>query len=300
MASTKSVREWLGSLELVNSVPVPGIDHAEHKNLISDNNSNKNKSPKTPKPKQPLLLALEDVSPTATDFSCQTIFDKPDILINYDDDSFSVSAATDYEFCDSYFDRTEKTQPQVPSGGKSFDDLEALSLNSYDPPSDADDLENDLRDGAEPTVTTNLQGNGKQLVRLVSCLQCTLGGLRCSRDLPACSRCVRNGCGNVCLALRRKTVHEMEQEGPRSDNIPVLLKLKRNEEDEWFRKEQLVHELLQNYSNKVDRENWVMPSWHGPGITSANSYNDLVALVHPGEGLGNVGQHSTCRWLELA
>ena len=61
------------------------------------------------------------------------------------------------------------------------------------------------------------------LVWVTSCLQCTLAKMPCSRTIPACSRCVRAGCGDMCLLQRRKLNSERVLGAIVGNMTPVLL-----------------------------------------------------------------------------
>lgn len=80
-------------------------------------------------------------------------------------------------------------------------------------------------------------------VFITSCYQCILANMHCSRTLPACSRCERNGYSDVCLLHRRKLAREMTED-VETNKTPVLLRVEgMDEEMMWIKKLELSYEV---------------------------------------------------------
>ncbi|KAF2176792.1 hypothetical protein K469DRAFT_397417 [Zopfia rhizophila CBS 207.26] len=244
------------------------------------------KPPRTPERARELSPEEGRPSPTNANFSDQGIFDKPlhdsSRLGSSNDNGniFSVSSATsasdDESFCNQ---RLEK-----PNGQSAKD---KGSLNSYDPPTEINVTPStqDLLIGDRPV--NHLNWEQPRLVWITSCLQCTLAQLPCSRTLPACSRCMRAGCGNQCLMHRRKLNEERIPGDVVRNMVPVLLKVKGDDVEVWERKMALCDELLQTWQFDLDRNNWVLPinnRQKGSYLTHGNKAHTLQ--LHPGEGFG--------------
>lgn len=127
----------------------------------------------------------------------------------------------------------------------------------------------------------------RTLVWVTSCLQCTLAKMPCSRTVPACSRCVRVGCGDMCLPHRRKLNSERVLGAVVGNMTPVLLHEKGQDGEIIERKRALNAELLKNWQYDMDRKNWVLPSNDG-NISGFRLRGNRRLLVptHPGEGIG--------------
>lgn len=125
------------------------------------------------------------------------------------------------------------------------------------------------------------------LVWVTSCLQCTLAKMPCSRTIPACSRCVRSGCGDMCLLQRRKLNSERVLGAIVGNITPVLLHEKGQGGEIIERKRALNAELLKNWQCDMDRKNWVLPSNDGNiGGFRLRGNRRLLVPAHPGEGIG--------------
>ncbi|KAF2272769.1 uncharacterized protein EI97DRAFT_504018 [Westerdykella ornata] len=128
----------------------------------------------------------------------------------------------------------------------------------------------------------------KTHIILTSCLQCTLARLPCSRTLPHCTRCARNGFAAVCLAQRRKRTSEMVDGDVMGNQEPVLVRLKEEERGEgWGEKCRVFEMLLQTHRTALDKENWVFPSVSTPRGTY-RTHGQRLQRRHPGEGIGRL------------
>ena len=174
-------------------------------------------------------------SPTNTNFTDQSIFDKPEEVsstpdLDDDDDAGSVSSVeaptTVFHYKDYHQDKKA-----LLVGSPSVN-----SLNSIEPPSDLEEEERVVQ--APIRIPASPDPGKPHLVWMVSCLQCTLANLPCSRTLPSCSRCVRNGFGALCLT-QRKRFYEESRGGFTGCYDPVLLRLAEEDQEVWDSKVQL-------------------------------------------------------------
>jgi len=184
--------------------------------------------PATPPPKTlSHEQSLEEISPTDTNFSGASVFDKPyrrAILLGspgpYHND-FSDATSADGQ------DREPIQQP--------------IFQNPRSP--------------IHPTDVTDPQA---RLTTILSCIQCTLANLPCSRTLPVCTRCTRNATPS-CLLQRRLFSEEIDAAPPHLCTKPVLLKLVSETEEVWEAKMEVLGELMEGWNEKRDKENWVCP-----------------------------------------
>ncbi|KAH7359720.1 hypothetical protein BKA66DRAFT_574013 [Pyrenochaeta sp. MPI-SDFR-AT-0127] len=232
---------------------------------------------------------LSRLSPTDTSTSGPSIFDSPshktdlqrgrtsdktihedfsDVTSIQDDESpTSAKAERSYQFA-----TTEVTQDYtIEDNGHLDDDAGVLDAAIYS------------------QASLNHGPNEPRMVWITSCLQCTLADLPCSRTPPACSRCKRKGAGKTCLLQRRFFIEEIEISAGAQRHLPILLKLKSDNEDVWRRKLGLAEELRQKWLEEQDRKNWVLPDMHTP----RSGYPIVgrgVRVAHPGEGRSEAGR----------
>jgi hypothetical protein len=228
--------------------------------------------PRTPprRPHETLLYA--EVSPTDTTFSGACVFDKPfgplhelDHLGHHRDD---VSDATSLD------ENEEKPLKDLTSN------LETCSLHDHQQDSVSHD---------KPRVSATPVLASPRLTTIVSCLQCTLLHLPCSRTPPSCTRCIRNNRASSCLLQRRLFTDEIAAQLPDLCNIPVLLKLADEDERTWTEKMKAKEELLQVWRVKRDRENWVAPKVHESKRGGWNKYGRVKSSgVGISEGMGGM------------
>ncbi|OCL05929.1 hypothetical protein AOQ84DRAFT_390552 [Glonium stellatum] len=125
------------------------------------------------------------------------------------------------------------------------------------------------------------------IIWVTSCLQCALAKLPCSRKIPACSRCVRSGFGELCLLQRRKLNPERVWGDVVGNMMPVLLQEEGQNAEIAERKRALNAKLLENHKHDMDRKNWVLPINDGnlSGFRPRENRR-LFVQIHPGEGIG--------------
>lgn len=191
--------------------------------------------PATPPPKRPFHeQSFNEVSPTDTTFSGGSVFDKPycqNLLLGspgpYHDDISDVTSVDGEE-------REPIKQP--------------IFQSSHLPAHAADVTDKTcLPDPNAPRLTT-----------ILSCIQCTLANLPCSRTPPACTRCTRNATPS-CLLQRRLFSDEIAAAPTDLCTQPVLLKLVSESEEVWEKKMGVMQELMGEWRDRKDRENWVLP-----------------------------------------
>jgi hypothetical protein len=108
--------------------------------------------------------------------------------------------------------------------------------------SDADTEISDYDYDEPPSTTDNTNHSPRRFVMILSCYQCVMAGLPCSRSYPACSRCERAGNADTCLLFRRKLVGESTREI--GFNItPTLLLVEGEDEGVRKRKVALLQEV---------------------------------------------------------
>lgn len=224
------ILDWLSNVESVS-------EDLERNTGPIDNSREHAQILKTPQKKESIAAIDADLSPTDTDFSFNSIFDRPCHSREGDQETGSVcsNSSDEYpvsEFCPS---RTQRRQSLIRD---SLGDLAPASLNSYEPPSEVGSIEQAVNPIDITSIT--VREDGKDTFFVVSCLQCTLAGLRCSRTVPACSRCIRNGV-ECCLVQRRQKPHELDRSLD-SHNAPMLVRLKDDDDRLWRKKEQLTQE----------------------------------------------------------
>lgn len=79
--------------------------------------------------------------------------------------------------------------------------------------------------------------------RPVPCLQCEVKRLPCSKAHPSCSRCIRNGYGELCLAQRRMTMAEIESNDHISPSWSIIIRQETDDDKIWESKLRLQQEV---------------------------------------------------------
>lgn len=235
------VLDWLSNVE---SIP----EDLECSACPIDGSKESTQAFRTPDNKESIAAFKAELSPTDTDFSFRSIFDEPC--------HSSEGAHETGSICSNSSDECSVSEC-CPSGAQrrrllsqdSLEDLAPASLNSYEPPSVAESTEQTVNPIGIASIP--LQEDEKGTFFVVSCLQCTLVGLRCSRTVPACSRCVRNGV-ECCLVQRRQKPHELNDKSLDSHNTPVLVRLKDEDDRVWRKKEQLAQEVSTTSMTSLD------------------------------------------------
>jgi hypothetical protein len=297
----KAVAKWLREVRIAD-IEEELVEIAEDK-LI----------PYTPIRGLQLRRKYEEISPTDTNFSDNTVFDaaelpppspqSPSPAINLGRIAYPETEASSISDDDN--------DNQVPAKVKSTglltpadtavieqQDDDCLSIYSQNPPSTA---EAELCDKPTPfsiSVPLPPSPTGEpQLIFLTSCLQCTLANLPCTRTLPSCSRCIRNGHGSMCLLHRKRTTAEVLDLHPTDVHYstPVLLKTWDTDERVWEAKLRLSDRLVTEWREGLEVENWVLPSVESVRGCWAKD-GAQVPRVHPGPGLGR----TTWRMVRLA
>lgn len=202
--------------------------------------------PTTPRRRASELLRYEEVSPTSTNFSNDTIFDRSEI---------QYKPSSQDPFRDDVSDATTVDEEARCWGSKANANIlnaiasrsRATSLLPYEPPSKIDKSLDDnpvgLGESQPVPATPPTNPGGPRITCIVSCLQCTVANLPCSRTTPACSRCERAGNGNLCLLYRRKYREEIELSSAQTSTVPVLLKLQDEDPGIWLEKLSLAEEV---------------------------------------------------------
>jgi hypothetical protein len=238
------VRRWLRDLQTHND------------KLASSPLQEKVKAdPVTPPRRWITRKTYEEVSPTDTSFSGASIFDIPfhnNKRVNspsphdrfYGNISDVSSLDDDFKIPDKHI-----CQPNFVSSPASF--------SSYDPSSA-------LEDGSVHEIPSTCKAHSQgpypqRIVTILSCLQCTLAGLHCSRSTPSCARCIRNGSADTCVLLRRRFAEEVGHSVPESCNLPILLKCADEDTGSWKKKMKAADDLKEVWQDRQDKKNWVLP-----------------------------------------
>ncbi|UPX12480.1 uncharacterized protein EKO05_0003026 [Ascochyta rabiei] len=294
--------EWISSW-------LRDADYEERNQNVNDAGDIGAVEPVTPQRRPLQILNYDEVSPTNTNFSHDSVFDTPQ--------GFGDSWTEEDPFCDDVPDVTsvldfkaEVVQDSRETPQEDFaNDFEVRSFASYDPPSDIDEglaksinaksinatSINATSKAHIDTVALPTEQNGIRITWITSCTQCILADLPCSRTVPCCSRCKRTGQANVCLLHRRKFREEVERAEAETCTTPVLLKLQGEDESHWVEKLRLACEFDTLWHDHEDRKNWVLPPVDGRR-GDFRAHGVRVPRTHPGEGKG----HLTYRELEVA
>lgn len=237
--------------------------------------------PVTPPRRQLQLLDDDDFSPVSTSFSVDSIFDAPGRQ--------NGSGFRNGPFQDAVSEHTSINDGDWDSGGEAKTirsaTLENLarteSLASYEPPSEIDESVGNSVNTQQrtPWITAPppIDPIVPRLTAITSCTQCIQANLPCSRTAPSCSRCKRKGQADVCLLHRRKFPEEIRRSEATCCTVPVLLKLRSEDEKAWNAKLKLseevrfvttwvfwikltVEQLAVGCNDEQDRKNWVLPS----------------------------------------
>lgn len=207
--------------------------------------------PTTPSRARQVSEFLGEASPTNTSSSYDSVFNSPKNNATGPGDhdyAFSDTSVTstgeegpNCEICDGEW-AEEDIDVVMPE--EALDEYSAGSLNSYMPPTENSvDIDPDTNPYDNLAASPPLDLTQPRLVWVTSCLQCTYAGLPCSRTPPACSRCKRAGYGDMCLLRRRKVCEERVRGDGVGNVIPVLLRLKEEDEGVWERKVELGREV---------------------------------------------------------
>ncbi|KAJ4379246.1 hypothetical protein N0V86_005291 [Didymella sp. IMI 355093] len=254
--------------------------------------------PTTPPRRALLPTHYEEISPTNTSFSEDSIFDTPGFSGSgwYDDDVFhdddpDAVPADDLRWCS--IEKERLSYAATTPAHVDADSWEADSHASYDPPSEAaDDLQKASKvqeevssAAAEPT----LDSDKPRPTFLTSCIQCIHADLPCSRKAPACSRCKRKGQAALCLLHRRLYPEEIKKSDATWYTTLVLLKLRGEDNDMWKEKLKLANKLRDLHLGEQSHRNWTLPPVDSPR-GDFRTHGTKVPKTYPSEGKGE-GKH---------
>lgn len=136
--------------------------------------------------------------------------------------------------------------PAIFDSPRSPFDLSGANISGY-AETEASSVD-EVDEGPIPTIQTIhspariIDPNAEHLVWITSCIQCVVADLPCSRTVPGCSRCIRNGHGDLCLAQRSRLHAEVLNDGYNHD--PLLLgRVGDHDDDTWAQKEEMQAEV---------------------------------------------------------
>lgn len=98
-----------------------------------------------------------------------------------------------------------------------------------------------------PTPLVDFDPSATHLISLTDCLQCVLSDLPCSRTLPTCLRCIRNGHGALCLVQRKRLHVEVFNEHGIFESYPILLKREGDDPDVYEQKCEMQKAVNNNF-----------------------------------------------------
>jgi hypothetical protein len=227
--------------------------------------------PRTPRRQCETLLYAE-ASPTDTTFSGASVFDKPDSQLH------ELSHLRHHR--DDASDATRVDENDEGPIKQLIFESTLYSLPSHQQHAAKRD---------SPIASTAPGSDTPRLTTIVSCLQCILNGLPCSRTPLSCTRCIRNNRASSCLLQRRLFTDEIPAQPAELCIGPVLLKLANEDEEIWRKKMEAKEQLTRVWREKRDRENWVAPkvdeSKRG-GWKKYGRFQNIGAGI--GEGTGRV------------
>ncbi|KAI4663692.1 uncharacterized protein J4E78_004109 [Alternaria triticimaculans] len=246
------------------------------------------------------FVPQDEVSPTDTSFSGQSIFDKP-LRKN-----LFGSPTPKFEIQDDDSDTTSiDSRDWAPAHGKERT-LERLVPPAFALRPSKPSARPNPHEAASQTDTDDLTAvphldpqhtlpphdpNEPRPVWITSCLQCTLAGLPCSRTYPSCSRCKRHNRADECLLQRRRFTSEVMYSSLMDrSTAPALLKVKGEDEGVWERKVELAEALCEQWVAEQNKKNWVLPdvgSARG-GWGKRRGRGGKEKVGHPGEGIGRL------------
>jgi hypothetical protein len=253
-----------------------------------------------PQRADPRPTYLDEVSPTDTSFSGQSVFDvpyrrnlcgspTPKCEIRNDDSDTTSVDSHHWALMQAKENSLEQFIPP------------AFALRPRAPPASADypETDSDTNTGeltavpnGDPQPSLSIPNpNEPRPVSIMSCLQCTLAGLPCSRTYPSCSRCRRHNRAEDCLLQRRCFTSEaLDPSMMERSKAPTLLKVKGDGEAIWKRKVELAQELCEKWVMEQDKKNWVLPDISSPrgGWRKRKGRIEKEKVPHPGEGIGRL------------
>lgn len=186
------------------------------------------------------LDLLEEISPTDTNFSSNTMFDSPSGPSHSscvfsrrryaDTDASSLDEEDELHVRKELFASPKLSGTNNPESAPSTSSLEesvGLGPSGFSPK---------LRPATPATAAESFDPCASRLILLTSCLQCVLCDMPCSRTLPACSRCIRHGNSELCLVQRKRIHREVFCADGSMSTDPLLLVTAEGYSEENFRK----------------------------------------------------------------
>ncbi|KAL5445795.1 hypothetical protein PMIN06_007972 [Paraphaeosphaeria minitans] len=238
----------------------------------------------------------EEVSPTDTDFSYDSIFDSPcgptnSSCVSAPRHRYPETDASSLNDEDEIRARKELLARLELSDDSGFESATSATLLDHSPLGSVSPESSPTLVPTTPTpAVEGFDPYATHLILLTSCLQCVLSGLPCSRTLPACSRCLRHGHGGLCLAQRKRHHSEIYCADDSVDTDPLLLVAEGDDDGTFQKKIQLQNELLQTWREKQEVKNWVLPADDGRRGDWKTEPMKKVE-VHPGVGSGPQKHH---------
>lgn len=230
------------------------VDHGQCNEGVSELGDDREVEPLTPERRQAPLPSYDEISPTSTSFSNDSVFDIQKGSNKswtgedpFCDDVSDVTSVNDHECHQDVRIETEKRSATALKEEDLASNFEQSSLVSYDPPSDVDEPFKNHADilckASCRTVVPHVDSDRPRITWITSCTQCIRAGLPCSRTPPYCSRCKRNGHANTCLLHRRRFREEIDRSDAESCTTPLLLRLKGDDKDNWQEKLKMADEV---------------------------------------------------------
>ncbi|KAF2999425.1 hypothetical protein E8E13_007406 [Curvularia kusanoi] len=240
-----------------------------------------------PSKRSGLVQYCTEISPTNTSFSSKSVFDATDTQYDiWADDPFDDTPDAGAHALDHAVESKLKlsdTRSHLPTHHAFCSDV--ASHVSVEPSSETATL-SEYASTTDVAAAAAIDPNAPRIFRITSCTQCVVADLPCSRTVPGCSRCKRNGQASLCLLHRDKFLDERDKTDPLSYSTPVLLRLKDDDEAIWQQKVQLAEQFKEAWRVREDRKNWVLPSLDGLRCHKRSS--DMSQKRFRGEGMGDL------------
>jgi hypothetical protein len=243
--------------------------------LVLEGHAQDKVEPVTPLRRQYIQHQLYDeVSPTETTFSGMSIIDKPHRNEALNSPSRQVRFYNDLSDTAGEGEEKGSSRP-IRQPNFTLITVKSASLNSCDPDSSfgqqtikathATPSYGSTRPvsatfyDTDPIVKEDIRPIEPRFTIILSCLQCTLHSLPCSRTLPTCKRCTRGSSPSTCIMLRRRYDEELSVTSGFNVQTHAILKLRDEDPDVWKSKMRTRDKLKKEWQEKKDRENWVLP-----------------------------------------
>ncbi|CAI6333470.1 unnamed protein product [Periconia digitata] len=279
--TANNIAHWLDQLHLGD--PEDG-EHAEGVHTVSLRDALPSFvtlpiQPVTPPRDSALINRFVEVSPTDTTFSenKNAIFDSPQSIREI----YSVGSARHNKYAETDASSVDETDNSSFKDG--HDEINDVDSTSHQPTSTVISARKNIQQPNDRLETTRTVPSTLNRVCVLSCLQCAMKDLPCSRTTPSCQRCNRNDTAESCLLQRRRTADEMLSRDRNFCRTPVLLFQDGETENGWAKKVALQTQLLDVWKAKEDRRNWVYPS-----LMDSKADHKWELKGHPGEGKGRL------------